>query len=245
MDRNPITSLAYAARKPKMRRWLPLGSILIAVAACIFALAGRFGPAGWNELRSWQMRRQWATCTIAADQVVLDMSKEPIVDPRYVGYMRLFPGYHPPERWNFTRVKVLATEGTIFLHEMHSPSGHRVLVCVDVHGVELCSPRHRFVSFDSSVYTPRGVPLEGYDAYSGYAWPVNCGLNDRLRFFAGQVDPKDPSHLTVRYDWNGVSGHIDGRLDDDSVIEWVPDRGTVSTSTVDAGWSIWPSTRPR
>ena len=38
-----------------------------------------------------------------------------------------------------------------------------------------------------------------------------------LRFFAGQIDPGDESHFTIRYQADGRDGVIDGWLKDDGL----------------------------
>ncbi len=41
----------------------------------------------------------------------------------------------------------------------------------------------------------------------------------RVRFYAGQPDPNDPSHFTIRYEVNDQPGTIDGWLHFGSVVE--------------------------
>ncbi len=224
MQLHPVTRLCYAGGK--RRRWLPLGLIFIGLAASAGPLAWRLGPTAWNGLKSWHEQRQWETCTVSADQIVLDTGGKTVTDSRMLGWGRSFPGYRPPERRSFTKLKpVFDSMGTIFLHKMRSRSGHDLLVCVDVYADEAASPRERMVLFDSNVYTLDRAPRHEGCKYGCDVWPVNCGLNDRLRFFAGQADPDDASHFTVRYDWNGVGGTIDGYLNDEDLFDWVPDRG--------------------
>lgn len=54
---------------------------------------------------------------------------------------------------------------------------------------------------------------------------------DRLnlfRFYAGQVDVADPSHFTIRYEYNSVAGTIHGNLRDDGFVDLKPEAGTLT-----------------
>jgi hypothetical protein len=51
---------------------------------------------------------------------------------------------------------------------------------------------------------------------------------DRFRFYAGQLDPADPSHFTIKYDLDAATGTIHGRLKDDGTVDLRPEQGTVS-----------------
>jgi hypothetical protein len=52
-----------------------------------------------------------------------------------------------------------------------------------------------------------------------------------LRFYAGQADPKDPSHFTVDYDFDGQRGTIEGWLTDDDFLRIRPQGGEVEGGT--------------
>ena len=42
------------------------------------------------------------------------------------------------------------------------------------------------------------------------------------RFYAGQADPSDSSHFTIRYECKGATDTIDGYLDDEGLISLQP-----------------------
>jgi hypothetical protein len=48
--------------------------------------------------------------------------------------------------------------------------------------------------------------------------PVPIHYGNRLRFFAGQIDPADPSHFTIGYQVDGQAGTIDGRVRDTGLV---------------------------
>jgi hypothetical protein len=48
--------------------------------------------------------------------------------------------------------------------------------------------------------------------------PVPINYGNRLRFYAGQPDPADPSHFTIAYQFDGKPGTIDGRVRDSRLV---------------------------
>ena len=60
-----------------------------------------------------------------------------------------------------------------------------------------------------------------------------------MRFFAGQVDPADPSHFTIRYEMNGVVGWFDGWLRDDGNVVLEPRAGRVVQSDPRGLTRVW------
>lgn len=48
-----------------------------------------------------------------------------------------------------------------------------------------------------------------------------------LRLFAGQPDPADPTHFTIRYDFDGRPGTIHGHLKPTGTVDLHPDHGTL------------------
>ena len=61
-----------------------------------------------------------------------------------------------------------------------------------------------------------------------------------LRFYAGQVDPKDPSHVTIEYVLNGRRDTVDVHLADDDFLRIVPRSGKVEGGT----WHIGETAAP-
>jgi hypothetical protein len=57
-------------------------------------------------------------------------------------------------------------------------------------------------------------------AYTSYHW--QRGSDASLRLYAGQIDANDPSRFSVRYQLNGESGVIDGRLGADETVDLTP-----------------------
>jgi hypothetical protein len=74
------------------------------------------------------------------------------------------------------------------------------------------------------------IPIKWVDGTLRSARPKEYNL----RFFAGQTDPKDPSHFTVDYEVGGVKSTIDGWLTDDDFLRIVPRAGAVDKGS----WQI-------
>lgn len=112
------------------------------------------------------------------------------------------------------------TTGAAFVHRMRAPGGAERLLAV-LHRPD--PPRGRngewpsptggveIVRGDRRVNRAAGVEVWCY--YQECLPKVGPG--QVLRVYAGQADPQDPSHFTVRYEIDGTVGIMDGRLQDD------------------------------
>jgi hypothetical protein len=107
----------------------------------------------------------------------------------------------------------------LFLHERTSPGGNRRLVFI-YYSPETYSFTARFIAgynLSIRVTTPgtwTSRPLSGtrgrdLDVLSGFPRTM-----PRVRVFAGQVDPDDAAHFTIRYQMWDQEDILDGRLDD-------------------------------
>jgi hypothetical protein len=72
------------------------------------------------------------------------------------------------------------------------------------------------------------VPWKWVPSPDGKGGQVRVDPIDRFRFYAGQLDPADPSHFTIKYDLDAATGTIHGRLKDDGTVDLRPEQGTVS-----------------
>jgi hypothetical protein len=115
----------------------------------------------------------------------------------------------------------------IFLHERVSPSGNRRLVFVRyfpetdtftssfIAGYNVEQRALTPATWTHPVlFSPRPYLI---DVLSG--WP---GHPPQVRMCAGQADPQDQAHFTVRYRMWGQEDVIDGRLDDRDEVTLIP-----------------------
>ena len=94
------------------------------------------------------------------------------------------------------------------------------------------------------------LPQPAVRAYPDYAYagstqpapapPIDYG--NKLRLFAGQPDPADPTHFTIRYQLDGKEGVIDGWLRDNDVI--LKPREGAPANDGSGDWELVPKTQP-
>lgn len=111
-------------------------------------------------------------------------------------------------------------DAVIFLHELTSPCGHRRLVWITYaqRGSDFTWTFLSGYPVWPSVMLPATwkTPI-AYAPYGVYAVSVPGAYFKKpplLRIYAGQPDPADPSHFTIRYQMWGQQDILDGRLDD-------------------------------
>jgi len=108
------------------------------------------------------------------------------------------------------------------MHERTAPSGHRYLIVLIGEGPattfdyagQLCVGSYSFVPGNWSSEPARSGNNGPF--WSASMWQSNL-KPERLRIYAGQADPEDASHFTVRYEFEGKMEIMDGFVDD---IEW-------------------------
>jgi hypothetical protein len=119
------------------------------------------------------------------------------------------------------RSGALPTGGVLFLHELRNKAGHRRLAVVQRTPSEVGPFPYPF-GLEVALYEP--ATFRAPPRYAGKSPPVTYIDNldgiiplipiRPLRFYAGQVDPADASHFTIRYELDGRTGDVDGRLTD-------------------------------
>jgi hypothetical protein len=119
------------------------------------------------------------------------------------------------------------TAATIFLHERTSPAGHRRLISVS-YFPETAEFQPAFIpgfDYDTQVLSPANWTQSVGETFRGYAFDVMSGYPlhpPLIRVYAGQPDPNDPAHFTIRYQMWGQEDLLDGRLLDDDQVTLKP-----------------------
>ncbi|HET6251394.1 MAG TPA: hypothetical protein VFE47_27160 [Tepidisphaeraceae bacterium] len=118
----------------------------------------------------------------------------------------------------------------LYLGERPSANGPR-LIAVSFYCKHFWSDHphaHQAFCFSADVFQPaeNGRPLTKISSKT----EIEIGHyrdhdNDVIRFFAGQSDPNDPTHFTIRYVMNGTEGFIDGNLQADGKTVALAARG--------------------
>jgi hypothetical protein len=233
------------APAPRKRRWVyrvMVASLLLGLAL----VAWRWGPSWWRRAEILYWQDQCLQFSLSPDAVVYE--EDPTEagallagNPKYHTYplqrrsspqaapslataaaldvsdwdrlTSMLPGFHPS----------LLKPAIIFLHERISPAGHRRLVCVRYgpSGDTFSAQFIQSLNCDTftvtpgtwrqpPIYTPQGW---AYDVLT--VWPRKPPL---VRVFAGQPDPADPAHFTIRYRIWGQEDVLDGRLLDNDRV---------------------------
>jgi hypothetical protein len=221
---------------------------MLAVALGLASAAG-WGPLLQHRINGMSARQDCLNYVPPADQVVF------AEDPAQIDSLSTKPGYERtvggrlrwvPACWR-AEMPTLNTSGTVFLHQLTSPGGHKRLVSLDVivgAGMYLSSTGSiEDVSLSSTVIDPKtGLSSDKPVKINQTALWV-CPVDPKpTTFFGGTVDPKDPSKFSFDYQRNGIRSTIDGQLGDDDTITLTPRRGIL---THDRDPFLWePDTTP-
>jgi hypothetical protein len=115
----------------------------------------------------------------------------------------------------------------LFLHERTSSAGNRRLVCLRYYA-ETYSFTPSFINdynCDTQVYALATLTAAPSPANQSMSVDVISGFPrhpPRVRIYAGQIDPNDAAHFTIRYEMWGKSDILDGRLNNDDSVTLHP-----------------------
>jgi len=246
---SPQLDYAQAPRaRRKILRRAPI--VLLIVAAGI--ATWRFAPAAMRQVQLLSRERKCLNYSASTDQVIYEedpikAAELMIGNTEYAMYPinREPPPFecpvftnaaaHVPACWReyqsitmIGMIQAASRYGTIaFLHERTSPSGNRRLVCIRYFAdpsTFVAEPLAGF-NYDAAVITPATLIKQPQAAIQTYfidvlsSWPKHP---PRMRMYAGQIDPNDASHFTIRYEMWGQSDVLDGFLDDKDQVTLKP-----------------------
>jgi hypothetical protein len=201
--------LAWRQRKGFRRAVIAVGLLLIAFGSL------KFLPAAWNQARLLHYQRRCLTHVDSPGTLAFDGGsgiRKPNADwERFYALFSPPGGIHGP---------------TVFVHELRRPDGGKRLVVVEAELPASSMPNQVLplfappLRFDSTVIV-RGGLWEQPQLRSNGSWFTPYGFLDRPGFHlhAGQIDPANPSHFTIAFDYPDHSGTIDGWLQpNDSIL---------------------------
>jgi hypothetical protein len=157
--------------------------------------------------------------------------------------LRVTPLFSAGSQGELSRSRGMPSGGTLFMHELRNKPGHRRLAVVQ-----------RVPSNVPFIY-PLGLQVALYEPATFWSPAKDASLPplavrgsrlsgliplvpiQPLRFYAGQLDPNDPAHFTIKYELAGAAGMVDGRLNetgDDIVLQVVS-----GPAMPPAPWSSW------
>src|ERR1700728_3449167 len=203
-----VNPLNYAPKPPvaaRISRWL----YRLVFAGAIAAAFVFWGPGLWR----WGNFLYWQHCCLIYWQppthVVRETSNFTIIHPE------LCPPLNSMQRYLEDGT---ADDGTIFLHEIQTPSGSRRLVLLSLsasHPQIIASP----LEFGCVQWS--ATPHERLLSCNSIEMPDLAGpfISPRhWKFFAGQPDLSNPSHFTFDFELDGARHTCDAWLKDDGEL---------------------------
>jgi hypothetical protein len=179
--------------------------MVLATLVLAGGIAWRVAPRAWRQAQLLYWQNKCMNYTAPADRIAYS-SDEPIT---FVAdeWSKFYALLSPPG---------MRSRGTVFLHERVAPNGNRRLVAVDA--IEFADPVFQAVFPSARVIIPGDTVRAPREALSTTFTPNFVQDLDGV-IYAGQPDPTDPSHFTIRCVENGAEQVVDGWLrDDDSLL---------------------------
>jgi hypothetical protein len=240
MDTAEQPRLDYAPGAPVRRRRRVRRVVAVVLALVVAVVGWRYGPWGWGRGKLLYAQHRCLAYSPPADLVVFESEQARAREllkragytaiPMYtLTWGRQSPpltaaGYRPPPLADFEGLLggpfTSGACGILFMHEMRDKAGNRRLV-ICFRDANAMGPLFATFGIWATVWDPatlrappRPTPKRnayGWD-YDGPGWDLP-GKN--LRFYAGQIDPADAGHFTIRYEMDAQEGIVDGRLNAD------------------------------
>jgi hypothetical protein len=226
------TSLDYAPKPPPHRRRLFIRVFWLIAVAVAASLLWRNAPPYARQIRYlyWQSR----SMAFVAPPEHVAYEEDPTRAAALLGregYQKTRPGagqmpvgFVPPPMNRLSRSWVCMA----FVGERRSRCGQKRLVVLgyQVHSQPGGGRMLELYGSGKTLATFRpGTQVEG----SGWGIQLNLGPTDVFRIFWGQRDPLAADRFTMRYEFNGQAGLIDGRLLENGVLELVVRDGPLRT----------------
>lgn len=232
---------------------------LLLLAGLVLAIWWFHTPV-WQHAKLLYYQRQCLNYTAPPEQVVYDEDNgtvSPLIGtPGYRGmpaFQRVdIQGVTPPATVAVRPASELGTylvaamgwpmvppPATVFLHELRTKSGQARLVAVLRCPLDPGHSLHEF-GLEPVVINPAGLRswpdiYETGPAVWSFVPVHNPADTQNLRFYAGQPDPADAAHFTIKYDLRKGSGIIDGRLNEDGQTVSLK---ILSGPALGTGWAI-------
>ncbi len=222
------TQLQYATATPRRRRWRRW--LLFLLLLTTIAFSAKWGKPALSQAQYLYNQHRCMTDHLRPDQVVFDDDPAEAQKLIHANPEYKFAGADYQNRSAtitsvagrtsraldelHIRVGSLSTTrgpAILFIHARRAPDHPERLVVLDCSEYVNYQRGITALSFRASVIALASVRLRSY-AEAGFGGSGRALAHGHLQFFAGQPDPADPSHFTMRYEINSKPGLIDGWL---------------------------------
>jgi hypothetical protein len=223
--------LDYAPPPPlyRHRRFRRIVVLLVLLAAAY--PAWRWGSWAWGRGKMLYAQHRCLNYSPPGDLVVFESDEVRAGELiKRAEYKLIWPasnntvvGHMPDELRNFEDPVLRVSRAPcaiLFMHELRDKGGHERLVIVARTAANTGPLFYSPFNLFKSIFKPATMHDDLWDVSRSsyprraYHGPVQFLPTEGLRFYAGQVDPADASHFTIRYELGGKAGLIDGRLND-------------------------------
>ena len=239
---SPTSPLPYAPRG-RWRWGLPRRYIVGGVVAALAIVAWRWGGDAARVAETVYWSRQCLRYAPPADLVVFEQDAQGIA--RLMGSGA---GYHvsnageadPPHAWlspaPYAYIPQSGWEPYVaFMHARQSADGPERLVVIEFLAMREPRGSDHTVLFHPRVFAASmlrpGKQVRRHDD----TVRIRLGPDERLRLYAGQPDPADPSRFTIDCVVAGERGTIEGRLLADDVVTFRP----IAGEALKRRWRPW------
>ena len=201
-----VRQIEYAPRPSNLRSRRVVRFVIWLAVLLLLLPAGVKGvPLAWHRAQLLYWQRKAMAYTLPPGTIALD---EKTVPSAATAWDRFYQLYSPPGRVTFP---------TLFLHERQSAGGERRLVVVEAISTFHMKGSEEGMALSVLVVRPgTGLSPPEIRSDSAHYPPIIYGKT--LRIYAGQVDPGDPSHFSIRGESDGKAFVIDGWLRDDDTV---------------------------
>jgi hypothetical protein len=233
----------YACPRRLLRHTL-IAAIFVGLCLPALLIGSKTVPAIWNDYQIHRLTDQCLSNTLPPDFIVLTNDPTEVAKLQASGKpgYTFDHDYHRPATARYYEPHLLALEGrtdpvttgtggtggsTVFLHELSTPSGLHRLVRISCARLWSMHPSDvdLFQFYAGTInsanitkplrWTPIDIP-RGILSEWGHIFPEKTWRKRDAPFtiYAGQLDPNDPSHFSIRCRRGSDEGFIDGSLFD-------------------------------
>lgn len=224
---SPVSRLDYAAAAEQRRRLLNR-RIRIVVAVVAVGLAFYWsGPVAWRKYSDAARFRRLASWSPPPDALVY------VRDPSAAALTHGLPTtcatalgevavHEVPDERNRRFITASLPFATVFVRGFSGPDGPQLLI-VELAAQPLTThpPRPGVFEFLWTIQSRDGSRFRSSSRHVFLVPPdeLATSRNVPVCFFAGQRDLVDETHFTIRYEYGGAPGIIDGWLLDDDTVK--------------------------